>query len=184
MNSLYYSSKDVALFVEEMRLSCKDQFQMISTIWKEERNLLDPMYYNNQKRFIIDVCYWQDYFYNKSVVDKELQSISMKTNYLINESYSEHQIEDLLNIYSMFKQLRIEILYERKCNYVIRSLRGLLADYGYKRKPTEFVTKYNECMNFYHLKAYVKTDEVLDIRKIRLDDKITFIVTDKNEIVL
>ncbi len=52
-------------------------------------------------------------------------------------------------------------------------LRTMLKNYGYKRRSDSITARLRDCMMFYHIQTYLKGEEC-DIRKISLDDMITF----------
>ena len=50
----------------------------------------------------------------------------------------------------------------------------MLKRYGYKRRSPNLVEYFNRCMDFYHLKPYLKGGELCDIGMVNLDDMIIF----------
>ena len=65
MRELFYNALDVAVIISAMELNCRDESHLIDSIWDGEKVFLYPEYRRNQKKFILDVRYWLNYFYEK-----------------------------------------------------------------------------------------------------------------------
>ena len=157
-----------------MELNCRAESQIIDIIWEGERVFLSPEYRKNQKKFILDVRYWLNYFYQKPILDKEFPAIQKDIADTKKSFDKEQYVSDFSNLDLFFKNIRIRILYSSGNGYVRLKLRTLLKEYGYQRRSKLLVEHINRCMLFYHLEATLRGGVSCCIEEAGLDDMLTF----------
>lgn len=173
MYDLYYSALDIAAIISSMDLGCREESQLIDTIWEKEQGYL-LFQYETQRKFILDVRYWMNYFYEKPILDREFPAI--QKDFIDKEALfcTEEYMSDYHDLDLFFKNIRIKILYGIGHDYVRIKLRTLLKQYGYKRRSQFLVEHLNRCIEFYHLETFLRGGVPCAIEDVKLDDMITF----------
>ena len=173
MISLYYSALDIAAIISGMDLGCQKESQMIDKIWMGEQDYL-LTHYESQRKFILDVRYWMNYFNEKPILNSEFPAIK-KDFYDMDTSFSvEEYMADYMDLDLFFKNIRIKILYGNGHDYARVKLRTLLKQYGYKRRSQYLVDHINRCIEFYQFKISLRDGVACKIEDLKLDDMITF----------
>ena len=170
MREFLYSALDVAAIISSMELGCRDENEMIDSIWNGEKAFLVSEYRNNKRKFILDVYYWLQYFYEKPILDQECQDMMTSDNTIEPEQY----MSDFSNLDLFFKKIRIQILYGKGNDYVRVKLRTLLKHYGYKRRSQLLIQHINRCLYFYHLEITVRGGIPCSIEDATLDQMLIF----------
>ena len=174
MMELCYSALDIAAIVSSMQLGFRDENRILDQIWESEKTFLDIPYRTDQKKFLLDIYHWLQYFYDKPVIDKEFPAIQ-KDLACSNRALQDHQLtSDFSDLDLFFKNIRIRILYGQGNNYVRIKLRTLLKQYGYKRRSPLLLQHINRCMEFYHLEISLRGGIPCSIEEINLDQMLTF----------
>lgn len=174
MKELCYSALDVAAIISSMQLGCREENRLFDVIWEGEKVFLDSQYRTNQRKFILDTCYWIQYFYDKLVIDKEFPAIQKDLSYSKRSLQSEQLTSDFSDLDLFFKSIRIRILYGSGNDYVRIKLRTLLKQYGYKRRSQLLIQHINSCMLFYHLEATLRGGVPCSFEEADLDQMLTF----------
>ena len=174
MQELCYSALDVAAIVSSMQLGCRDESKILDLIWEGETEFLPLPYRTNQRKFILDVNHWIQYFYDKPVIDKEFPVIQKDLAYSKRDLQADQLTSDFSNLDLFFKSIRIRILYGYGNDYVRIKLRTLLKQYGYKRRSQLLLQHINRCMLFYHLGATLRGGVPCSIEDADLDQMLTF----------
>ena len=174
MQGLYYTALDIAVIVSSMQLGCRDEIRILDLIWEGEKSFLDIPYRKNQLKFILDTYYWMQYFYNKTVIDKEFPAIQKDLAYSNRTLSTEQLTSDFSNLDLFFKSIRIRILYGNGNNYVRIKLRTLLKQYGYKRRSQLLLGHIKQCMLFYHLETALRGGAPCSIEDADLDQMLIF----------
>lgn len=174
MREFCYTPLDIAAILNSMELGCKEESRLLDLIWEFERDLLDPEYRYDHRKFILKTLYWLHYFFDKPMIDAEFP-IVQKDLWLSQGTLSkEDYISDYLGLDLFFKSIRIRILYNEQRKYVRIKLRSLLKQYGYRRRSPQLMQYIDNCLIFYQLQPYLRGGEVCDIRNISLNDMIIF----------
>lgn len=174
MESLCYSALDIAAIISSKGLGCRAESSLIDLIWDEEKLFLAVQYRNNQRKFILDVRYWLNYFYEKPTLDAEFPAIQKDLECLNGAIQTETFMSDFADLDLFFKNIRIGILYTGQRDYTRIKLRSLLRQYGYKRRSQILIQHINRCMLFYHLEATLRGGVPCDIETVELDNMLTF----------
>ncbi|MBP3805706.1 MAG: hypothetical protein J6I76_17765 [Oribacterium sp.] len=174
MIELYYDSYSVAYFVVSQEMGTKTQMEFLDKLYEQEYEFLHPIYKGNKKDFISDVLYWTDYLVDKEKLDKEYPVVEKDFKATGRQFIRENMMSDYPEFDLFFMLLRLRILYLDGKDYVRMKLRTLLKHYGYKRRSDAITSHIKDCMMFYHIQPYLRGEEECDIRKIDLDDMITF----------
>lgn len=174
MTELYYDSYSVAYFVVSQEMGIKTQMEFLEKLYEQEYEFLHPIYKGNKKDFISNVLYWTDYLVDKEKLDKEYPVVEKDFKATGRQFIRENMISDYLEFDLFFMLLRLRILYLDGKDYVRMKLRTLLKHYGYKRRSDTITSYIKDCMMFYHIQPYLSGEEECDIRKIDIDDMITF----------
>ena len=174
MIELYYDSYSVAYFAVSQEMGTKTQMEFLDTLYEQEYVFLHPVYKGSKKEFISDVMYWTDYLVDKEKLDKEYPVVEKDFKATGRQFIRKSMNSDYPEFDLYFMLLRLRILYLDGKNFVRMKLRTLLKHYGYKRRSDAITSHIRDCLMFYHIQPYLKGDEECDIRKIDLDDMITF----------
>ena len=174
MQRLYYTTLDIAVIVSSMQLGCRDEIQILDSIWEGEKLFLAIPYRSNQRKFIIDTCHWIQYFYDKPVIDKEFPAIQKDLAGSNRSLCAEQLTSDFSDLDLFFKSIRIRILYGKGNNYVRIKLRTLLKQYGYKRRSQLLLRHIKQCMRFYHLEISLRGGVPCSIENVDIDQMLTF----------
>lgn len=169
MNELLFTALDVACIIDNFEMTVKTSAELIRRIWHEDNNFIAQDYKNNYRKWILDVRYWADYFYDKVTFDKEFPAIQKECGGLLSD---KNFVADDFNLDLFFKTLRIKILYIGEKNYSRIKLRTLLSAYGYKRRSKEFIAFVKMCLAFYHIQTSFH-GKICDVAEMSLDDMIT-----------
>ncbi len=178
MQKLYYSSLDIVVIVNGMQLGCKDESRILDLIWEGEKAFLPLKYRTNQRKFLLDIYYWMQYFYDKPIIDSEFPAIQKDLAYSNRTLPTEQLISDFSDLDLFFKSMRIRILYGNGNDYVRIKLRTLIKQYGYKRRSQLLLQHINRCMLFYHLEAVLRGGIPCDVNNVGLDRILIFRVPD------
>lgn len=121
---------------------------------------------------MLDILYWSDYMQDKIILDTEFLSVQAVSDGTLD-------VSDLMrgdfDVDLFFKKLRVQILYLGKKDYARMKLRTLMAEYGYQRRPKEFVRFLKIRLVFYHIQTALRGNEICDVETMDcLDDMITF----------
>ncbi len=145
----------------------------VMKLYEEDYTYIHPKYKDNPKEFRWQVLNYLEYLLDKEGYNENIQEV--KNDYLEMDIELEEP-EDFESLDYFFIYIRLErILNKRK--YKTIKLRTLLKKYGYKRRSDKFLKHIRECLLFYHIKAYQKSEHA-DLSKINLDERITFKVMD------
>lgn len=174
MQNLFYSALDIAAIISSMQLGCREENRILDLIWEGEKVFLDSRYRTDQRKLILDVYYWMQYFYEKPVLDQEFPAIQKDLLYLNGSLQAEQYMNDFTDLDLFFKSIRIRILYGSGQNYVRIKLRTLLKQYGYKRRSQLLLQHINRCMLFYHLEVSLRGRVPCSIGEAGLDQMLTF----------
>ena len=174
MQELCYSALDVAAIVSSMQLGCRDESKILDLIWEGETEFLPLPYRTNQRKFILDVNHWIQYFYDKPVIDKEFPAIQKDLAYSKRDLQADQLTSDFSNLDLFFKSIRIRILYGNGNVYVRMKLRTLLKQYGYKRMSKILLQHINRCMSFYRLEATLRDGMQCSIENVDQDQMLIF----------
>lgn len=174
MRELFYTALDIAVIVSTMDLNCREESRIIDAIWDGEKVFLSSEYRKNQKKFILDVRYWLNYFYEKPILDKEFPAIQNDIAGQNGSFKTEQYVSDFSDLDLFFKSMRIRILYGSGNDYARIKLRTLLKEYGYQRRSKRLLEHICRCMLFYHLEAAIRGGNFCNIEEIELDQMLTF----------
>lgn len=174
MRELLYSALDVAAIISGMELGCRAENAMIDSIWEGEKQFLDPEYRMNQRKFILDVYYWLQYFYEKPMIDQEFSAVQQDVMNSASILDEEQYLSDFSDLDLFFKKIRIQILYGHGNDYVRVKLRTLLRQYGYQRRSPRLIQHINRCLYFYHLEITVRGGIPCFIEDVGLDQMLIF----------
>ena len=174
MRELCYSALDIAAIISSMHLGCREECRILDLIWQGEKVFLVSKYRTNQRKFILDVYYWMQYFYEKPVIDQEFPAIQKDLAYSNSTLQAEQYTSDFMDLDLFFKSIRIQILYGSGHDYVRIKLRTLLKQYGYKRRSQLLLQHISRCMLFYHIEATLCGEVPCYIKDVGLDQMITF----------
>ncbi len=174
MRELFYSALDIAAIISSIQTGFKDENRMIDLIWEGEKPFLASRYRTNQRKFVMDVYYWMQYFHEKPVFDLEFPAIQKDIMYSNSTLQAELYMSDFTDLDLFFKNIRIRILYGGGNDYVRVKLRTLLKQYGYKRRSQLLLQHINNCMFFYHLEVAVRGGVPCSIEDVDLDKMLTF----------
>lgn len=174
MNEMRYSALDIAAIVSLMELGCQEESHLIDRIWKGEKTLLLKPYRTNKRKFILDIYYWMNYFYEKPIIDQEFPAIQKDFECGKHDFDISQYVTDGMDLDLFFKNMRIRILYGKGNDYVRIKMRSLLSHYGYKRRSKVLLEHIHRCMKFYKLKATLRGGVECDIEHCSLDKMITF----------
>ena len=174
MREFLFSALDVAAIISSMELGCRDENEMIDSIWNGEKAFLVSEYRNNKRKFILDVYYWLQYFYEKPILDQEFPALCQDMMTSDNTIEPEQYMSDFSNLDLFFKKIRIQILYGKGNDYVRVKLRTLLKHYGYKRRSQLLIQHINRCLYFYHFEITVRGGIPCLIEDATLDQMLIF----------
>ena len=172
-DELYYTAQDIAIFISLLGLSCREESQLIATIWDGEQELLNPSLRKSKRQYILDVNYWLHYFIAKDEIDSEFPCIQQELSASGHDLDSERFTSDLWGFWLYFKFVRLRILYGGE-PYVRVKIRTLLAKYGYKRRSQQIVSGFEQCIDFYQLEASLRGGTPCVISDESLDSMIVF----------
>ena len=91
-------------------------------------------------------------------------------NTVVKDNYTS----DFSSLDLFFKNMRIRIVVDGARDYVRIKLRTLLKEYGYKRRSKMLVDYINCCLEFYHLKAFLRGGIECKIEDVDIDEMLTF----------
>jgi len=174
MKELCYQAIEIAAILSGMNLNCHDEAIWIEKVYNGEQSFIAKEYRGDKRKFVLDISYWQHYFYEKPILDKEFPVIQKdfeQSNHSVN---MDDYIDDFSNLDLFFKNMRLRILYGDGQEYVKIKLRTLLKAYGYQRRSQQLLVHIYQCMYFYHLEATLKGRVKCDLAEIRLDDMLVF----------
>ena len=174
MESLYYSALDLAVLISARELCEKEIAVFLESVWEKEKDYLAPQYKNNRRKLILDTYYWTHYFYNKTTIDAEFPSIQRDMIDFENTVVKDNYTSDFSSLDLFFKNMRIRIVVDGARDYVRIKLRTLLKEYGYKRRSKMLVDYINCCLEFYHLKAFLRGGIECKIEDVDIDEMLTF----------
>ena len=174
MEELYYSALDLAVLISIRELGEKEIATFIEDVWNKERNFLDPQSKDNLRKLILDTHYWIYYFYDKPNIDAEFPSIQRDMIDLGNTVIKDNYTSDFSGLDLFFKNIRIRIIVDGSKDYVRIKLRTLLKQYGYKRRSKMLIDYINDCMKFYHLKAFLRGGIECKVEDVGIDEMLTF----------
>lgn len=69
MRALLYSALDLAVIINSMELTCREESRIIDLIWEGEKAFFVDKYRSDKRKFILDIRYWMHYFYEKSILN-------------------------------------------------------------------------------------------------------------------
>lgn len=174
MQELYYTALDIAAIVNSMEMGMKAEAKLLDQLWKFDRSLFLPKYYDNQRKLILDVHYWTDYLHDKPIIDAEYPAIQKEFLAIGSKMTMDVLINDFSDLDLFLKSLRIKILYLDGKGYSRVKLRSLLRQYGYKRRSKKLMQYIRECCDFYHIKTYLRGGIAFNVEMIGIDEMITF----------
>lgn len=174
MRALLYSALDLAVIINSMELTCREESRIIDLIWEGEKAFFVDKYRSDKRKFILDIRYWMHYFYEKSILNQEFPAIQKDLAYGKHTVNMEEYISDYSDLDLFFKSVRIRILYGKRNGYVRIKLRSLLTQYGYQRRSSLLLQHINRCMLFYHLEATLCGGTPCNIETCGLDKMLTF----------
>lgn len=172
MKELLYSALDVAALIYPLNMGIKEESELLGRIWEGEKPFLVQKYRSDQRRFLLDVRYWEDYFFDKPTIDREFPAIQKD---IISSVLSEDEfLTDFSNLDLFFKSIRLRILYADGRDYICMKIRSIMRQYGYKRRSEQLILHFDRCMHFYHIEATLRGGAVCDIGTDSLDKMVTF----------
>lgn len=174
MIELYYNSYSVAYFVVSRQMGAKSQMEFLDKLYEQEYEFLHPIYKRDKKGFISEVLYWTDYLLDKETIDKEYPVVEQDFKSSGRHFIKENRISDYPEFDLFFMLLRLRIRYSDGKDYVRMKLRTLLKHYGYKRRNDAIISRFKDCMMFYHIHPQLRDEGECDIRTMDIDDMITF----------
>ena len=174
MTTLMYSALDLAAIISGMELGCQEESHIIDLIWEKERDYFSERYRADKRKFILDIRYWMNYFYEKPDFDREFPAIQKDIAYGNHDIDIGQYVSDYSDLDLFFKSVRIRILYGKENSYVRLKLHTLLAQYGYRRRSKVLLQHITQCMQFYHLEATLRGGAACNLETCGLDKMITF----------
>lgn len=174
MRELLYSALDIAAIISSMDLGCRAENAMIDSVWAGEKQFIDSEYRMSKRKFILDVYYWLQYFYEKPMIDQEFPAVQQDVMSSESTLDEEQYMSDFSDLDLFFKNIRIQILYGHGNDYVRVKLRTLLRQYGYKRRSPLLIQHINRCLYFYHLDITVRGGIPCFIEDVGLDQMLIF----------
>lgn len=174
MRELLYTALDIAIIISAMELNCREESQIIDSIWEGEKAFFSPEYRKNQKKFILDIRYWLNYFYEKPILDEEFPVIQKDLICADSTLEETMYVTDFSNLDLFFKNIRIKILYGKGPDYIRLKLRTLLKEYGYQRRSKILLEYINKCIWFYHLEVTLRGGVPCSIDSVGLDRMLVF----------
>ena len=174
MEVFLYSPLDIAVIIYSLDVGLQEQNRIINVVWNIEKSYLKYEYWYNKRKFILDIYYWLNYIPNKENIDAELPIIKRDMRSMNGEIENEEFVSDFTKLDLFFKSVRIMIITGQREDCVKIKLRTMLKRYGCQRRSPKLLEYFYECMDFYHLKPYLKGGKLCDISKVKLDDMIIF----------
>lgn len=174
MKTFCYRAIDLAAILSGMNLNCQEEAAWIEKVYNGEQSFIAKEYRGDKRKFVLDISYWQHYFYEKPILDKEFPSIQKDLEQLNSSFQFDDYFSDFSNLDLFFKNTRLRILYGDGQEYVKLKLRTLLKQYGYQRRSHQLLEHIEKCMYFYHLEANLKGGVKCNLSEIRLDDMLIF----------
>ena len=177
MRNFLYSSLDVAVIIHSLNVGIREQNRIINVVWNIDKSFLKYEYWYNKRKFILDVYYWLNYIADKQKIDAEFPIIKRDIQAVNGKVADEEFVSDFAQLDLFFKSVRIMIITGQREDCVKIKLRTMLKRYGCQRRSPKLLEYFYECMDFYHLKPYLKGGKLCDISKVKLDDMIIFRIT-------
>lgn len=174
MIELCYDSYSLALFAVSQEMGSRKTMEFLEKVYVEEKSFLHPDYAENKKLLFSDTLYWVEYLIDKEKLDAEFPAVEKDFKAAGRQFVEEAVMSDYPGFDLFFMFLRLRIKYTNSQDYIRMKLRTLLSNYGYKRRSPVLVEKIRDCMMFYHIESYLRGDVLCDVRKIDIDDMITF----------
>ena len=174
MKTLCYRAIDLAAILSGMELNCQDEAVWIEKVYNGEQSFIAKEYRGDKRKFVLEISYWQHYFYDKPLLDKEFPVIQKDLECLNSSLQVNEFCSDFSNLDLFFKNTRLRILYGSNQGYVKFKLRTLLKQYGYKRRSHQLLEHMEKCMYFYHLEPSLRGGVTCNLGEIQLDDMVTF----------
>ncbi|MBR5969261.1 MAG: hypothetical protein IK016_02825 [Lachnospiraceae bacterium] len=155
MIELYYDAATIAHYIIDREMSEQQKQKFLTWVQSQEFEYLAPKYrekespIDNKRVFMLDVHRSWD----AAVYGLDGFEFSIKT---------------------YFAYMRLDIMYGETRDF-IRIKRGkLLEKFNKERLRSEMRAEIHDCMMFYHIQAYLKGGEEIDIADANNDDMITF----------
>ena len=176
MLELFYDAISLAFVIVKYDLGPKSAMEFLERVYSEDSEFLHPKYRKHKKEFFSDVLYWVDYLVDKVKLDREISGLERDFDSIGKELVRENlMFDDSIPVFGLFfMEMRLQIRFLGKQNYVRMKLRTLLKNHGYKRRSTIIMNYVRDCLYFYHILLSLRGGEICDIREIDLDDMITF----------
>lgn len=175
MENLLYSPYDLALIIQYHGMDYIRSSELLNDIFCYDNIFIEPIYRQNQKKFILDVMDKMNYINHQEQFDMEKSAIEQDlSDYGLINSISPDDNFNMAATHIIFKELRIRIQYISSNGYVRMKLRTLLSELGYKRRSQYIINYIIECLLFYHLSISLRNNAPCDIEKIGLDEMIIF----------
>ena len=174
MVELYYDSYSVAYFAVSQEMGSKTQLKFMDELYDKEHEFLHPLYKENKRSFVSDVLYWTTYLTDKEKLDAEFPAIEKDFKALGRRFIHDRFMSDYPDFDMFFMIMRLRIVFSEEKKYVRMKLRTLLKNYGYRRRSDAITSHIRDCLMFYHIQPYLRDGVECDIRKISIDDMISF----------
>lgn len=173
MDDLFYQPLDLALILNTLSLSTKQEMNLLEDVWHKEHAFIPTNYRDQKKQYFLDVMYWKHHLRDEEVFAKELPGVYETMKSIgIGEGFYE-TLAQYQGIELFFKQLRVELSCLNK-PYIRYKCRTLLHQYGYERRSQQLINYITLCLYFYHMKTYIKGEVPCLIEEVSLDDMIVF----------
>lgn len=174
MRELYYTPLDLAAIINSLRLSAREQAELLDRIWERDRAYIDPEYRGDRRKLLLKYFYWSHYLYDKPAIDREFpllkRDLWLSQGTLRDDEYlSDHAALDIF-----FKAVRVRLLCDGQKDHVRIKLRTLLKRYGYRNRSPKLMEYMDKCLLFYDLRPYLRGGELCDLRTVDREAMIMF----------
>lgn len=174
MIELCYDAYSLALFAVSQEMGSRRTMDFLEKVYTEEKSYLYPVYLENKRFLFSGTLYWIEYLIDKEKLDAEFPAVEKDFKATGREFVEEAVMSEYPDFDLFFMFLRLRIKYTNNQDYIRMKLRTLLSNYGYKRRSPGLMEHIRDCMMFYHIESYLRGDVICDVRKIDIDDMITF----------
>lgn len=155
MIELYYDAMTIAHYIIDKGMSEQQKQKFLTWVQSQEFEYLHPKYrerespIDNKRVFMLDVS---------------------RALAAADDGRDEYEF----SVKAFFAHMRLDIMYGESRDY-IRIKRGrLLEKFHHERLRSEMRAEIHDCMMFYHIQAYLKGGEAIDIADAYNDDMLTF----------
>lgn len=173
-----YSVYDIANYLIDENVSCKQSNAILEALWSDRQNLLDSNYDCDKRKFFQSVS---------SQIDK--RSVDLDETDGINRIFKDMGSDFSLTatgdeghnrMVSYFSVMKLKLTYSTDTNDLRMKFRTLLRMFGYERRSKSFNDAIKSGLDDLGLAVYLKGNILCDIDTVKLDDMIIFRLCNRN----